>query len=129
LPDPIIASDFVFFETTYLNLSDSQVQESHTVTNFDSTLGTNATHSGTETTVQLQDGQLSVNIDSLVGADFRQVGVRKDLLRLGGLDLGPVANSSQNEGVLAKEGYNCHCLIQWSENQNIHTSSHPWPFR
>lgn len=48
-----------------LDLADGEIQKGHTVTNLDDGLGANATHGGTETTVQLQDCQLVQECDGL----------------------------------------------------------------
>ena len=40
------------------NLADRQVEEGHAVTDLNDGLGTNATHGGTETTVELDNSQL-----------------------------------------------------------------------
>ena len=48
-----------------LDLSDSEIEEGHAVTDFDNGFWTNATHGGTETTIELEDGKLAQEIDCL----------------------------------------------------------------
>ena len=43
---------------TYLNLSDSHVEEGHIVANVNDRLGANAAHCGAEATVELDDNEL-----------------------------------------------------------------------
>ncbi len=46
-----------------LNLSNRQIEEGHAITNFDNRLGSNASHGGSETTIELEDGQLAQESD------------------------------------------------------------------
>lgn len=69
-----------------LNLSDRKVEECHALTDLDNGLGTSATHGGTETTVELENGKLVENRG--VGS-LAELGVRSDLLGRWGLDLVP----------------------------------------
>jgi len=48
-----------------LNLSNRQVKEGHAITDFDDRLGSNASHGGTETTIELEDGKLAQESDGL----------------------------------------------------------------
>lgn len=73
---------------TDLDLSNGQVQERHAVTDFDDTLGTDTAHGGTETTVELENGELVEERRVDIVPDL----VRADLLGLGGVDLVPVAD-------------------------------------
>ena len=76
-------------ESAHLDLSNGQVQEGHVVSDLDDGLGTDTTHGGTETTVELEDGKLVED----GGVDVLENLVLADLLRLGGLDTLPVAGS------------------------------------
>lgn len=70
-----------------LDLSHGKVEEGHAVTDLDDRLGTDATHRGTETTVELEDGQLVQELDRLgVG----KVLVVDDLALSGGSNAVPV---------------------------------------
>jgi hypothetical protein len=73
-------------QLTYLNLPDTEIEEGHTLPDFNDGLGTNTTHGGTETTVKLQNSKLVEDRGVNRGEDL----VRSDLLRLGSLDLLPV---------------------------------------
>ena len=73
---------------TDLDLPDTEVEEGHALADLDDTLGSDAAHRGTETTVELEDGEL---VEEGRVLDFGQVGVLDNLLRGRGLDLVPVA--------------------------------------
>jgi hypothetical protein len=80
------AADLSERQLTYLNLPDTEVEEGHTLPDFNDGFGTDTTHGGTETTVKLQNSKLVENRGVNRGEDL----VRSNLLRLGGLDLLPV---------------------------------------
>lgn len=69
-----------------LNLADRKVEEGHTITDLNDRLGTNATHGGTETTVELEDGELAEELNRLI---LGEVLVGDDLLRLWGSNARP----------------------------------------
>lgn len=73
---------------TYLNLSDREVEEGHSLSNLDDGLGTNATHGRSETSVQLEYSEL-VEQSGVVG--LGKIGIGDNLLGLGRFNLGPVA--------------------------------------
>lgn len=72
---------------SYLDLSNTQIQESHTLSNLNDTLGTDATHRGSQASVQLQDGEFVE--EGRVGA-FGEFRVADDLVVVGSFDLFPV---------------------------------------
>lgn len=49
-----------------LNLADGHVEEGHAITDLDDGLGADATHGGTETTVELEDGKLVEEANGVV---------------------------------------------------------------
>jgi len=59
-----------------LDLADRHVKEGHAIADFDDRLGADATHGGTQTTVELQDGELVEEAD---GLRVRKVLVINDL--------------------------------------------------
>lgn len=70
-----------------LNLADRKVKERHAVTDLNDRLGADAAHRGTETTVQLEDGELVEELNRLGGREVLVV----DNLALGrGSDTVPV---------------------------------------
>jgi len=70
-----------------LDLAHGEIEEGHALTDLNDRLGTNATHGGTKTTVQLDNGELVQELDGGVGTD---VIVANNLGRLGRGDLVPV---------------------------------------
>jgi len=70
-----------------LDLADGQVKERHAVANLDDGLGADAAHGGTETTVELQDGELAEELNRLRVAEAVVV---NNLLGLGRGDALPV---------------------------------------
>jgi hypothetical protein len=63
------------FTITHLNLPNGQVEEGHAVPDLDDGLGSDTAHCGTETTVELEHGQLVKNgrvniVEDLVGLDL-----------------------------------------------------------
>jgi hypothetical protein len=70
-----------------LDLAHGEIEEGHALTDLNDGLGTHATHGGTETTVQLDNGQLVQELDGGVGTE---VIVSNNLGRLGRGDLIPV---------------------------------------
>ena len=75
--------------STHLDLADREVEESHALADLDNRLGTDTAHGSTETTVELEDGELVEDgrvdlVKDLVGAD---------LLGLRGVDLLPVTTT------------------------------------
>lgn len=89
----------------HLNLPNRQIQERHALANLDDTLGSNAAHCGTQSTIQLEDGEL---VEQLRIGRFLEVGVGNDLLLGGRLNLVPVAAEacevSGIEGDAARDG-------------------------
>ena len=73
--------------SAHLDLPNGKIKESHVVSDLDDGFGTDTTHRGTETTVQLEDGKLVEDGRVDVGEDL----VSADLLRLGRLNSLPVA--------------------------------------
>lgn len=69
-----------------LDLSDGKIEEGHAITNLDDGLGTSATHGGTETTVEFENGKLVE--DRRIGS-LTELGVRGNLLGGWGLDFVP----------------------------------------
>lgn len=69
------------------NLSHGEIQEGHAVADLNDGLGTDATHRGTQTTIELDDGEL---VQELNGVAVGQVIVADDLIGVGRIDLGPV---------------------------------------
>lgn len=84
----------IVFSVQVLNLSNRQVQEGVTVSHFNDRLWANATHGGTQTTVQLQDGQLGKTFGDL----FRglQVAVLNDLTWRRRLDFVPLQSRTRS---------------------------------
>ena len=74
-----------------LNLADGQVEERHAVSDLNDRLGANATHRGTQTTVQLNHSQLIEVFDSL---GVSEVIVVDHLLGLRGSNAVPVNGSA-----------------------------------
>ena len=70
-----------------LDLADGEIEEGHALADLNDGLGADAAHGGTETTVQLDDGELVEELDGGVPA---QVVVVDDLGGLGGSDAVPV---------------------------------------
>ena len=70
-----------------LNLTNGQIQEGHAFTDFNDGLGAHATHGGTKTTVELDDGQLVQELHRGLGA---QVIVVDDLVGRRRVDAVPV---------------------------------------
>jgi hypothetical protein len=70
-----------------LDLTDGEVEERHAVADLDDRLGTDAAHGGTETTVELQDGELAEELHRLAVAEAVVV---DNLLGLGRGDALPV---------------------------------------
>lgn len=83
---------------TYLDLSDLQVEEGQTVSNFNDTLGTDTAHGRSETTVQADDGQLVENL----GVDAVNLLVREDVLGAGRVNSVPVAGRQSEQAYPAK---------------------------
>lgn len=48
-----------------LNLTDGEIEERHAITDLNDGLGTNASHGGTKTTVQLENSKLVKEVDRL----------------------------------------------------------------
>eukprot|EP00128_Syssomonas_multiformis_P005340 Colp12_sorted_trinity150504_noHs@14581 len=73
-----------------LDLADGQVQESHIVTNFNSTLRTSAAHGGTKTTIEFENNQFREQFLNI--GVFRCIHLRvgSDSASAGGFDLVPV---------------------------------------
>lgn len=95
------------------NLSHGQVEERHAISDFDDGLGTDATHGGTETTVELQDGEL---VEELDGLSVGKVLIVDDLTLGGRGNAVPVA-------ILVRRGF-------FSRHQGLkHTQHFPWPCR
>jgi hypothetical protein len=69
------------------DLTDRQVEERHAVADLDDRLGADAAHGGTETTVELENGELAEELDRLA---VTEAVVVDDLLGLGGRDTLPV---------------------------------------
>lgn len=63
-----------------LDLADRQVEEGHAVTDLNDGLGSNAAHRGTETSVELEDGELAQELNGLSVGEVLVV----DDLALGG---------------------------------------------
>jgi len=82
-----------------LNLADRQIQEGHAVTDLDDGLGADAAHGGTETTVELDDGELvqeldgSVRTEIVIVDDLRGLG-RSDALPVDDIALGLVVEEA-----------------------------------
>lgn len=72
-----------------LNLTDRQIQEGHALTDLNDGLGTDATHGGTQTTVELEHSQLVQELD---GGGVSQFVVVDDLVRLRRSNAVPVDN-------------------------------------
>lgn len=70
-----------------LNLAHGEIEEGHALTDLNDGLGTNTTHGGTETTVELDNGELVQELDGGIGTE---VIVANNLGRLGRGDLVPV---------------------------------------
>lgn len=70
-----------------LDLADGQVKERHAIADLNDGLGANAAHGGTETTVELEDGELAKELDRLGVA---KAVVVDNLLGLGGRNAVPV---------------------------------------
>jgi hypothetical protein len=70
-----------------LDLADRQVEEGHAVTDLNNGLGSNATHGGTETTIELEDGKLAKELSSL---SVGKIVVVDNLAGGGGVDAVPV---------------------------------------
>jgi len=89
-----------------LNLPNGQVEEGHAVPDLDDGLGSDTAHCGTETTVELEHGQLVKNgrvniVEDLVGLDLLWLR-SSDLVPLDLLSLGSVRQESveqQEEGL------------------------------
>jgi hypothetical protein len=85
-------------------LSNTQIQESHTLSNLDDTLGTDTSHRGSQPSVQLQDGEFVE--EGRVGA-FGEFRVADDLVVVGSFDLFPVTivsyESSESASRIAGE--------------------------
>lgn len=83
---------------THLNLANTQVEESHSLANFDDTLGSHASHRRSQSSVELEDRELVKERGVLAVGES---GVRDDLVGVGRLDLVPVA--------VKKKGRMCQC--------------------
>lgn len=70
-----------------LDLSHSQVEEGHVVLDFECTLRSGHTHGSSETTVDLEDGEL---VEVLLLDRSREVGIGHDLVISGGVNPIPV---------------------------------------
>lgn len=82
-------SQYAVWNRPHLDLPDAQVEESHALSDFDDGLGSDATHRGTETTIELENGEL-VEDGGLVGGGL-ELGVGDDLLGRGRLNAVPLA--------------------------------------
>ena len=74
-------------DETDLDLSNGQIQEGHSITNFDDRFRSNATHRRSESSVELEDGELVEQGGSLA---FGEVGVGDDLLLRRRLNFVPI---------------------------------------
>lgn len=102
------------------DLTDGKVEEGHAVTDLDDGLGTDATHGGTETTVELEDGELVEELDRLgVG----EVLVVDDLT--GGRRADALPVTAQREVLAAANTDRAGC----GRARVRHTQRCPWPCR
>lgn len=100
-----------------LDLSHGKVEEGHTITDLDNGLGANATHRGSQTTVELENSELVKELDRLgVG----KVIVVDDLALGGRCNTIPVSTQSS-----ATVGFKYNC----SEGGGEHTLRYPSPCR
>ena len=85
-----------------LDLADGQIQEGHTLTDLDDGLGADTAHGGTETTVQLDDGELVQELDGgvstelVVADDLRGLG-RSNAVPVDGVALGLVVEEAAEQ--------------------------------
>jgi hypothetical protein len=85
-----------------LDLSHGKVEEGHAITDLDNGLGTDATHGGTKTTVELENGELVEELDGLrVGkilvVDNLTLGGRGNAIPVNGVALGLVVEVSSEK--------------------------------
>lgn len=73
--------------SSYLDLSDTEVQKGHAITNFDGTLGSNTAHGGSETTVEFQNGEF---VQVRAGLDLGDIVIGYDLVFWRRPDLVPI---------------------------------------
>lgn len=71
----------------YLDLTDREIQESHTIADLNGRLGSNAAHGGSETSVKLQDSEF---VEVGARLDLGNAIIGDDLVLWGRLDLVPV---------------------------------------
>lgn len=86
-----------------LNLADRQVKERHAFTDFDNGLGADTTHGGSETTIELKNGELVEEFDRCRVSKFVVVndlaGLRRcDAVPVDGVALGTVVQVTAEEG-------------------------------
>jgi hypothetical protein len=86
-----------------LDLANRQIQEGHALTDLDDGLGTDTAHGGTETTVELDDGELvqelnrGISTELVVADDLRGLG-RSDALPVDSIALGLVVEEAAEQG-------------------------------
>jgi hypothetical protein len=72
----------------YLDLTNREIQESHTLSNFNDTLGSDTSHRRTETSVEFEHGEF---VEERRIRTLRQIRVSLDLIVVGSFNLVPVA--------------------------------------